>query len=112
MTQMSLQRKGVPYETPYQLATAIKENEMREFNSAGQEVYPIYLNPCPVRCNSSGGCEKCRINRQNDNKFSIPVIRLPYKMAEQNDDYTQYEGLTPEEEKQFYDKVHPTQLLS
>ena len=78
------------------------ESNMNEFNSAGQETYPHFLNPCPARCGSTGGCKQCIIVRNYNNTFTYPIYAPPYKFTEQTPHYDQYEGLTKEEEKRFY----------
>jgi hypothetical protein len=35
---------------------------MKETNSAGQVIQPTFLHPCPVRCESTAGCNKCRVS--------------------------------------------------
>jgi hypothetical protein len=65
---------------------------MKEYDSAGNEIKPSFLYPCPARCGSTGGCGQC--NARMIDHAQTPISQ-PYPQNE----------LTQEEEERFYKKV-------
>ena len=59
-------------------------------DTAGNEIIPPFLYPCPNRCNSSGGCDSCRTY--------IKMTPPPITVYPENE-------LSKEEEERFYKKV-------
>ncbi len=78
---------------------------MRLTDSLGNEILWPFITPCPVRCESSGGCEKCRIwPTQASNTRYLPIGTFPFGIKIE-------EEITQEDEERFYKNVLKTDLF-
>lgn len=77
---------------------------LKNYNTAGIEIKPAFLYPCPVRCGMTGGCPSCRIwENLKSSDISIPKIdRIPFVIENE---------ISPEEEHNFYKKAFETHNL-
>jgi hypothetical protein len=55
---------------------------MKEYNSAGIEIEPAFLYPCPQRCGLTAGCPSCR--NWNSSEITISITTDHFKWIAEN----------------------------
>jgi len=55
-------------------------------NTAGNKINEPFLNPCPKKCNSTAGCEACRVvdtwEVMTDNIMSYKLVHIIVTLPE------------------------------
>ena len=55
------------------------------YDTAGNEMNPPFIHPCPIRCSSTGGCDICRLPYKKANgNMVLPVGTFPFQIVLNN----------------------------